>query len=428
MYCKNCKSKKLKKIVGLDKQPISSVFLNKKKYNLKKYSLDLYECNSCNLVQFSKLPPLADMYGQTYGYRTSLSNLMINHMKKKFVKITNNKNIIKNNSSILDIGSNDGIFLNFFAKKNKFLNLYGIDPSSKKFSNFYNKGINLITDFFSYKNFKKKIKDVNKINNKFSLITSFAMFYDIDTPNEFCKDIAKLLNKNGLWISEFSYFPLLLKNLTYDQICHEHVTYYTLTTFKRIISKNGLKILDLSFNEINGGSIEVICCKKNSKQKPNYEKINKILNDEKSINEKAYQRLNFRIENTKKTLQVFVKEVGRKNIIGYGAATKGNIVLNQCQFTSKDIPYICDTNPFKYGKYTPGSNIPIISKEKMRSLKPKYLLVLIWSFRPEVIKQEKKFIENGGSLVFHLPILHVIDKSNYKKYLNKDFKAFSFNY
>ena len=237
-----------------------------------------------------------------------------------------------------------------------------------------------------------------------------------------------ILIYQGLWISEFSYFPLLLKNLTYDQICHEHVTYYTLTTFKRIISKNGLKILDLSFNEINGGSIEVICCKKNGKQKPNYEKINKILNDEKSINEKAYQRLNFRIENTKKTLQAFVKEVGRKNIIGYGAATKGNIVLNQCQFTSKDIPYICDANPFKYGKYTPGSNIPIISKEKMRSLKPKYLLVLIWSFRPEVIKQEKKFIENGGSLVFHLPLLHVIDKSNYKKYLNKDFKAFSFNY
>lgn len=132
MHCKNCKSKKLKKIVELDKQPISSVFLNKKKYNLKKYSLDLYECNGCNLVQFSKLPPLADMYGQTYGYRTSLSNLMVNHMKNKFVKITNNKNIIKNNSSILDIGSNDGTFLNFFAKKNKFLNLYGIDPSSKK--------------------------------------------------------------------------------------------------------------------------------------------------------------------------------------------------------------------------------------------------------------------------------------------------------
>ncbi len=428
MYCKNCKSKKLKKIVKLDKQPISSVFLEKKKFNLKKYSLDLYICNNCNLVQFSKLPPLSDMYGTTYGYRTSLSNLMINHMKNKFIKITKNKNILKNKNFILDIGSNDGTFLNFFAKRNKNLNLYGIDPSSKKFSNLYNKNINLITNFFSFKNLKKEFKDSNKFNNKFSLVTSFAMFYDIDTPNEFCRDITKLLNKNGLWISEFSYFPLLLKNLTYDQICHEHVTYYTLTTFKKIISKNGLKILDVSFNEINGGSVEVICCKKQSALKPNYKKINKILIDEKNINDEAYERLNLRINNTKKTLQAFVKNVGRKNIIGYGAATKGNIVLNQCKFTDKDIPYICDANPFKYGKYTPGSNIPIISKQKMRSLNPKYLLVLIWSFRSEVIKQEQKFIEKGGSLVFHLPLLHVIDKSNYKVYLNKDFKAFSFNY
>ncbi len=428
MYCKNCNSKKLKKIVKLDKQPISSVFFNKKKYNLKKYSLDLYECNNCSLVQFSKLPPLSDMYGTTYGYRTSLSNLMINHMNKKFIKICKNKNIIKNGSFILDIGSNDGTFLNFFAKKNKNLNLYGIDPSSKKFSHFYKKNINLITNFFSFNTIKKEIKDINKIVNKFSLITSFAMFYDIDTPNKFCNDITKLLNKDGLWISEFSYFPLLLKNLTYDQICHEHVTYYTLTTFEKIISKNGLKILDVSFNEINGGSIEVICCKKESKQKSNYKKINKILDDEKNINNEAYQRLNLRIKNTKNTLQTFVKEVGRKNIIGYGAATKGNIVLNQCEFTSKNIPYICDANPFKYGKYTPGSNIPIISKQKMRSLNPKYLLVLIWSFRSEVIKQEKNFIEKGGNLVFHLPLLHIVNKSNYREYLKKDFKAFSFNY
>ena len=117
MYCKNCKKNKLKKIVKLEKQPISSVFLSKKKFNLKKYSLDLYECNSCKLVQFSSLPPLGDMYGETYGYRTSLSNLMVNHMKNKFIKIIKNKKILNNKNLILDIGSNDGTFLNFFAKK-----------------------------------------------------------------------------------------------------------------------------------------------------------------------------------------------------------------------------------------------------------------------------------------------------------------------
>ena len=209
----------------------------------------------------------------------------------------------------------------------------------------------------------KQIENI-KTNQRFSLITSFAMFYDIADPNLFCRDINKILDKNGLWVLELSYFPLLLKNLTYDQICHEHITYYTLTTFKNIIAKNNLKIIDCSFNEINGGSIEISCAKINSKHKPKNEKINKILLDEKSINHYSYKRLYKRIENTKNNIINFLKWVGRDNVIGYGASTKGNIVLNQCNLTSKNLKLICDANPYKYNRYTPGSNIRIISKKK----------------------------------------------------------------
>ena len=154
MKCKNCKSKKLEKILHLGSQPISSVFHNKKKKNLKKYPLDLFKCRSCDLIQFSKLAPLEDMYGSTYGYRTSLSKYMINHMKEKYLKL-NKASFLKNNSSILDIGSNDGTFLNFFANnKNRKLKLFGMDPSSYKYKKYYNKKINLISDYFS----KKKIR------------------------------------------------------------------------------------------------------------------------------------------------------------------------------------------------------------------------------------------------------------------------------
>ena len=150
MKCRNCKKKKFKKIIKLDPQPISSVYLNKKKYNLKKYPLNLYMCLNCELIQFSKLAPIKEMYGLTYGYRTSLSNLMINHMKNKYLNIKKRK-ILKNNSNILDIGSNDGTFLNFFKKCNKKLNLYAIDPSADKFKQYYKKNISLIVDFFSKK-------------------------------------------------------------------------------------------------------------------------------------------------------------------------------------------------------------------------------------------------------------------------------------
>ena len=423
MKCKNCKNPKLKKVFRIGKQAISSVFFDKPKNNLKTYSLDLFECSKCDLVQFSSLPPLNDMYGLTYGYNTSLSPLMVNHMKQKykFLKLNYNK-LLK--GQILDIGSNDGTFLNLL-KSIKNVKLFGMDPSSEKFLNNYKKNITVITDFFSKKKLLEKISKEQTLE-KFNIITSFAMFYDIQDPNSFCKDIYDLLNNDGIWVVEFSYLPLLFKNLTYDQICHEHVTYYSLTTFSKILNQNGMKVIDLNFNEINGGSIEVICAKKNSKLKSK-QIVEKTLNDEAGINKNIFDLFQKRVDNVKKTLIEFLQNIPSKDIIGYGASTKGNIVLNHLNLTSKNLKYICDANPFKFNRYTPGSNIKIISKEEMRKKNPKYLLVLIWSFRSEVIKQEINYIKRGGKLIFHLPILHIIDKTNYKEYLNSNFNSMSYS-
>ena len=414
MKCRNCKKKSFSLISEIGDQPISSIFLEKKRY-IKNYSLNLFECNYCKLIQLSKIPGLQDMYGSTYGYKTSISGLMVKHLKNKFNRIKKLK-ILQRNPNILDIGSNDGTFLNFFANDLKKKNLTGIDPSANAFTNSYNKKIKVIVNFFNKESIKNYFKNI-----KFSVITSFAMFYDVEDPNSFCKNIYKLLDKNGIWVLEFSYFPLLLKNLTYDQICHEHVMYYTLNTFNNIIKKNKLKIIDYSLNEINGGSIEILCSKKNSNIKAMKTKIDKILIEEKKISNKDYDKFNLRIQNSKKNLQLFLKNIKKKEIIGYGASTKGNVILNYCGISNKDIPFICDANPTKIGKFTPGSHIPIISKIKMRKINPKYLLVLIWSFRSEVIEQEKKFIKKGGKLLFPLPDFHIVDKDNYLEYLKKGF-------
>ena len=419
MNCRNCKKKLLNKAINIGKQCISSVFPEKIKNNLKKYSLDLYKCDYCELVQFKKTIPFQDMYGLTYGYRTSLSPLMIRHIKDKY-KYINKKKYYKKGSYILDIGSNDGTFLNFFSNNKNDLNLYGIDPSAAKFQKYYKKNVNLIVDYFSK-------ESLNHIKSKFDLITSFAMFYDIEDPNKFCSDINKLLNKNGIWILELSYFPLLLKNLTYDQICHEHVCYYTLRSFNKIISKHNLQILDFSFNEINGGSIEIVCAKKSSNHTPKKEKIKKQFSYEESINSISFKKFNARIENTKKILNFFLTKISSRDIIAYGASTKGNIVLNHCGINNKKIKYICDANPYKFNKYTPGSNLKIISKKDMRFKKPKYLLVLIWSFRKEVIKQELNYLKKGGKLIFHLPIFHIVDSKNYKEFINSDFKSLAYD-
>jgi hypothetical protein len=187
-----------------------------------------------------------------------------------------------------------------------------------------------------------------------------------------------------------------------------------------------MKILDFSLNEINGGSIEIICAKKKSKYVVKELKIFNQIKKEKNINNASYHKFNQRIENTKKVINLFLSQIKKKDVIAYGASTKGNIVLNHCGINKDIIKYICDANPYKFNKYTPGTSLKIISKKKMRSMKPKYLLVLIWSFRSEVIKQEINYIKKGGKLIFHLPIFHIVDKYNYKNYLNSNFESFSY--
>jgi len=418
MRCKNCRHNFLEKIVKIGKQPLSGFFYPNKKKKLEKYSLDLHKCPKCHLVQLSNLANTKKMYGSHYGYKTSVSKMMLLHLKEKIQRLKKFK-FIKKGNNILDIGSNDASFLKLLGNK---YNLYGIDPSANKFKNNY-KNMKLITDFFSKKNVLKNFK--NK-DIKFDLISSFAIFYDVEDPNSFCKDIEMMLNENGIWICEFSYLPLMLKNLTFDQICHEHIMYYTLSVFEKILINNNLKVLDIKINEINGGSIEVVIAKINSKRISNYSLINKLKLDEKKITKNSYRNFSKRIKKVGSDLNLFVSK--NSPIAGYGASTKGNIVLNYANLDSKKIEYICDANLKKYNHYTPGTNIKIISKEKMRILNPKYLLVLIWSFRSEIIKQELNYLKKGGNLIFHLPKFHIINKNNYKKYINKDFKELSYKY
>jgi NDP-4-keto-2,6-dideoxyhexose 3-C-methyltransferase len=419
MKCRNCLSINLNKIVKIGYQPISSIFYKKKKFKLKKYPLDLYKCVKCDLVQLSQNAPLEKMYGKNYGYKTSISKLMVDHLKKKFNDVE--KNFSKKKISVLDIGSNDGTFLNFFPNKNF---LVGIDPSAKKFKNLYKKNINLINNFFS----RNRIIDYFKKKDlKFDLITSFAIFYDIQKPQIFCSEIFQLLNKNGIWVVEFSYLPLMLKNLTYDQICHEHVTYYSLTVFKKIIERNNLKIIDIKLNEINGGSIEIKCARIDSKFKISKNKISKFIQDEKNINENTYKKFNKRVSSTIIRIKKFLTS-NKKQVVGYGASTKGNIVLNLGNISEHILKFICDENKEKLDHYTPGSNIKIISKKLIPILKPKYLFVLIWSFRQEVIKEQMQFIKEGGKLVFHLPRFHIVNKNNYKNFYNNSFKKLSYKY
>ena len=411
--CRICKSKKLITIIDLKEQYLQGSFLKKEspKTYLKKIPLKLILCKKCSLVQLQHTTNKNILY-KNYWYESGINFTMKNHLRdlvKEVSKLFKNEKI-----NVLDIGCNDGTLLNYY---NKNCSKFGIDPS--QITNKINKKkITLINDFFPL---KKKSKLI--FNKKFKIITSIAMFYDLDDPNIFVKEIKKYLDKNGIWIFELSYLIDMLKLKSFDTICHEHLEYYSLTCLEYLVNKNDLKIFKVSKNSINGGSIR---CYVVHQENTNYDNIKnikflkKLLDHEKKLQvhkRKIYDQFSLAINKLKKNLNIKINNIKKKNktIFVLGASTKGNTILQFLGLNQKIIPYAIERNKLKVGASTIGTNIKIISESKGKTLNPDFKLVLPWHFKSEIIKREIHYIQNGGILIFPLPKLKLINKNNYLK-------------
>ena len=398
--CRVCKSKNLINVASLGTMFFTGIFPKSKKEKIPKGKLSLIKCIKCSLLQLENNFNSKLMYGNNYGYMSSLNNAMKYHLKLKS-KYLINKYKLKKNSFILDIGSNDGTFLKFF---NTNFNLFGCDPTIKKFQKHYRKDINLVPGFFS----ANKFKDI-----KFDLITSIAMFYDLPDPLKFTNDVKSLINKNGIWHIEMSYMPSMINSNSYDTICHEHLEYYSIKSLKYLMNLSGLKIINISFNQINGGSITMDLAHRNSIHAENKFLLKWLLNREKMyhFNELRTQKKFF--DQSKKhkfllnDLLKKLKSKGKK-IYGYGASTKGNVILQYCGINKNYLDAIFEVNNFKFQRFTPGSNIKILSDKKMKKIKPDYLLVLPWHFKDHILKKEKDYLDKGGKLIFPLPEIEII--------------------
>ena len=239
------------------------------------------------------------------------------------------------------------------------------------------------------------------------------MLYDLEKPIAFVKDIYNCLSDDGVWHTEQSYLPLMLDRNSYDTICHEHIEYYSLRSLKYLLDEVGFKIIEINFNTINGGSFVLTMAKKKSLlYKENIKKIHSILNQEKKkkiYSIATYKRFYSKIVKESKKLKEYLLELKRKNklVMGYGASTKGNIILNFSKINKDLISNIAEVNQLKFGKITPGTNIDIISEVKARNIGPDYFLVLPWHFKNFIIKKEKKLNKNI-KLIFPLPNLKVV--------------------
>jgi SAM-dependent methyltransferase len=401
--CRNCKSQDLKKLFSLGNMSFTGKFSSSNK-SIPKGKLIVIICTKCKLVQLDRNFNKNYLYGLDYGYRTGINKTMSFHVLQVKKQITK-KIRLKPFDQVLDIGSNDATLLNSY--NNKKIIKVGMDPLVKKYNKFYSNIDYALPFFFSDKKIPLKLR-----KKKFKIITALSMFYDLEDPNEFLKSIKNILHNDGILLIEQADLYLLLKNNVFDTICHEHLEYYSTNVIMKMLNQNGLKLFDHKFNKINGGSSQYYICHQNSSFKVNERNINKAIKLEKNYGlekiityKKFYSRVILIKNNLKKIISKLIKK--RKKIHGYGASTKGNVLLQLMNITSNEIKFIAERNPNKYNKFTPGSKIQIISEKESRKLKPDYYLVLPWHFKDEILIREKKMLSLGCKFIFPLPKIEI---------------------
>jgi SAM-dependent methyltransferase len=409
-------SKFTKKLFSLGELYVSD-FINKDEdARAGKHDMTLVIDERYGAARLEKCTPIHSMFGK-YWYRSGINQTMKTELKGIVDSVTSVQKL--NEGDLwLDIACNDGTLLSFVPDGIKKL---GIDPAEDSFKNESSKiADEVIQDFFTLENFKKsKFK-----KKKAKVVTCIAMFYDLDEPVEFLKDVTKVLDDDGLFVLQMSYTPLMIKQLAFDNICHEHVYYWGLASIEKLLKKAGLKVVDCQLNDVNGGSFRIYIKKKKSNvttfaTAPYRDvcnvRVESLIKWEKGLKlDKEEIWLDFynRIEALKKETVDFIKAEKAKGkvICGYGASTKGNTLLQYFGLDNTLIDAIAERSHYKFGLKTIGTNIPILSEEDVRAMNPDYMLVLPWHFIAEFVKREDEFLSKGGKFIVPCPNFQIIGK------------------
>ena len=405
--CRICGNTHLVRVLDLGEQMLTGVFPKRLDAKVTTGPLHLVKCvggdEACGLLQMEHSYDLGEMYGENYGYRSGLNASMVAHLNNKVKRILGLV-ALHTGDLVIDIGSNDSTTLQAYPEIGPLL--VGIDPTGVKFQSYYPPHIHLIPDFFSASLVQKHFP-----GQKAKVVTSFSMFYDLEDPMGFMQQVFDVLADDGVWVFEQSYMPTMLDTNSYDTVCHEHLEFYALRQIKWMADRVGFKILDVEFNDINGGSFSVTVSKshKDILVAPS---VQKILDDElaKGLNTlMPYIEFAARVVQTKIELLGFIESARAKgkSLAVLGASTKGNVLLQYCGITAKEIDYVGEVNPEKYGCYTPGTWIPIVSEDEVLAMNPDYLLVLPWHFKDFFVNSKKL---SRSTLVFPLPKVEVIER------------------
>lgn len=399
--CRICKSNQLKTVVRIKPQYIASTFVKTNENNPLskiKIPLTLMLCTRCGLAQLRETVK-QDLLYKNYFYRSAISNTMKRDLQDVVTDVIS-KVTIKKNDRILDIGCNDGLMLTMFPKIMKRM---GVEPAKNIDWKGLQKSIEIINDYFPN-------EEINKY--KFKIITATAMFYDLHEPNVAVKQIKELLDKDGVCCIQVSYLYDTIKDMNFYDICHEHLEYYCLKTLQYLMDRNGMSIFDASTNAVNGGSLRVLVSHKEAKREKS-SNLKYLLLKEKVLgleNPQTYNVFSQLININVQRVRSYIKKQ-KGLVIGLGASTKGNVLLQICGIDKKTLPYISERNDFKVGLRTLGTDILLISEEEARKMRPSCMFVIPWNFKQEIVDREKEYLQKGGKLLFIMPYPYILTSS-----------------
>ena len=411
--CRLCGSPTLTPVLSLGSQYVSD-FLDPNTAPGQRAPLELVLCNAenggCGLLQLRHTVDQDHMY-RNYWYRSGVNQTMrmaLADVTEKAEQLVH----LKSEETVIDTGSNDNtLLLSYPAAK---LRKVGFEPAKNLMPYASHPEIHVINDYFSAETFRRHYPKTQA-----KVVTSIAMFYDLEDPNQFTADVKSILGKDGLWVIQMMYLPTMLEENIFDNICHEHLEYYSLLSLESLLSRHNLKIIDIALNDVNGGSYRTyVTHADNTSVKPfegAQERVEKLRQKEQGLRldtAAPYEAFAQRVEEIKQEAVDFITTEVKsgKTVYVYGASTKGNTLLQYFGLDNSVITAAAERNPDKWGKVTVGTNIPIISEDDARAAKPDYFLVLPWHFLKEFLVREKEYLDQGGQFIVPLPKFQVISR------------------
>lgn len=405
MRCRHCEAIVSLSLIDLGSAPPSNAYLTQKTLKIpeKWFPLNVLVCEKCWLVQTEDYAEAKELFDADYAYFSSVSISWLKHAEQ-YVSDMINRFDLNAKSNIIEVAANDGYLLQYVKIKD--IPCLGIEPTASTAKIAKEKGIEIIEEFFGVKLAKKLFS----LGKQADLTIANNVLAHVPNINDFVAGFTILLKPNGVASFEFPHLMQLMKNIQFDTIYHEHFSYLSLTAIDQIFNQNGLHIFDIQEIPTHGGSLRVYAQRKDFGVHKTTSAVDNLLSLEMSVGVKTkayYENFQQRANRIKDDLVDFLIKVKRdgKKVVAYGAAAKGNTLINYAGIRSDLLSFVVDQSPAKQNKYLPGSRIPVVEELVIREIKPDFVLILPWNLQDEIVQQLKYINQWGGKFVTAVPSL-----------------------